>query len=131
MALDDDIRQLATGRNLGALSTILPDGQPQTHVMWVDADTTHLMVNTELGRAKLRNVERDPRVTLTIWDADDPYRYAEVRGHVDEVVGGAAAREHIDACSYRYRDAPYPPDKIRTERVILRIAPDRIVRRNI
>ena len=128
MALDDDVRQLATGRNFGALTTLFADGTPQTQVMWVDADDDHLLVNTEVHRAKFANVQRDPRVTLTIWDQDDPYRYVEVRGQVTGTVRGEAAREHIDACSQRYRGTDYAPTIV-SERVILQITPDRVNRR--
>ena len=76
MPLDPDIKQRAQGPNFAALTTLMPDGQPQTQVMWVDADDEHVLINTELGRQKQRNVERDPRVTVTIIDRDDPYSYA-------------------------------------------------------
>ncbi len=69
-------------------------------------------------------MERDPRVTVTIWDRADPYTYAEVRGRVAEIVRGAAAREHIDALSRKYRGRDYDEAKITSERVILRIVPE-------
>ncbi len=127
VTLEDDVRELATGQNFGALTTLFEDGSPQTQVMWVDADTDHLLINTEIHRAKFRNVERDPRVTLTIWDADNAYRYAEVRGRVTGIVRGPEAREHIDACSQRYFGKPYP-NEVESERAILRISPDKIHR---
>lgn len=127
MALDDDVRRLATGTNFATLTTLLPDGTPQSHVMWVDADDEHILINTEVHRAKFRNLQRDPRATLTIWERDDPYRFAEVRGHAVAFVTGPEARTHIDACSQRYFGKPYPAP-ITSERVLVRIAPDRIVR---
>ncbi len=123
MPLDPEIVELATGRNFAALTTLFADGRPQTHIMWVDADDEHILINTEVHRAKFRNVERDPRVAVTIWDADNPYRYAEVRGRVTEVVRGPEARKHIDACSQRYLGKPYP-NPVTSERAILRITPD-------
>ena len=123
MPLDPEIVELATGRNFAALTTLFADGRPQTHIMWVDADDEHILINTEVHRAKFRKVERDPRVAVTIWDADNPYRYAEVRGRVTEVVRGPEARKHIDACSQRYLGKPYP-NPVTSERAILRITPD-------
>ena len=61
---------------------------------------------------------------MTIWERDDPYTYAEVRGRVVEIVTGAEARAHIDALSRKYRGRDYDAANIRSERVILRIAPD-------
>jgi len=120
------VLELARGQNFAAITTLLPDGHPQTQVMWVDTDGDHLLVNTEVHRQKFRNVERDPRVTLMIWDREDPYRFVEVRGEVVEKVEGPEAREHIDELSHKYRGRPYQT-QIRSERVVLRIAPLRQV----
>jgi PPOX class probable F420-dependent enzyme len=87
------ILELARGQNFAALTTLLPSGHPQTQVMWVDANEQQLLVNTEVHRQKVRNVERDSRVTLMIWDKEDPYRFVEVRGEVVEKVKGPEARK--------------------------------------
>jgi PPOX class probable F420-dependent enzyme len=118
------VRELAHGANFATLTVILRSGQPMTHVMWVDADDDHVLINTEVHRAKFRAVERDPRVTVMIWKRDDPYSYAEVRGRVVDTVRGREARAHIDSLSQKYRGRPYDPANITSERVILRVAPD-------
>jgi PPOX class probable F420-dependent enzyme len=123
--LHPKVVELARGQNFAALTTLLPGGHPQTQVMWVDADDD-LLINTEVHRQKFKNVERDPRVTLTIWDREDPYRFVEVRGEVVGKVKGREAREHIDGLSHKYHGRPYGTE-IRSERVILRIAPMRQV----
>jgi PPOX class probable F420-dependent enzyme len=124
--LHPKVAELARGKNFAALTTLLPGGHPQTQVMWVDADGEHLLINTEVHRQKFKNVNRDPRVTLTIWEAEDPYRFVEVRGEVVSITRGLEAREHIDELSRKYHGRPYRT-KIRSERVILRIAPFRQV----
>ena len=120
------VLELARAQNFAALTTLLPGGHPQTQVMWVDASEQHLLINTEVHRQKFRNVERDPRVTVTIWDKEDPYRFVEVRGEVVEKVKAQEARKHIDELSQKYRGKPYQT-QIRSERVVLRIAPLRQV----
>ena len=120
------VLELARGQNFAALTTLLPGGHPQTQVMWIDANEQHLLVNTEVHRQKFRNVERDPRVTVTIWDMEDSYRFVEVRGEVVEKVKGQEAREHIDELSHKYRGKPYQP-QIKSERVVFWIAPSRQV----
>lgn len=122
--VDDDIKQLAQGKNYGTLTTLLPTGQPMTHVMWVDADDDYVLINTEIHRRKYKNIANDPRVTVTVIDADNPYHYAEVRGRVVGEVTGPAARNHIDQLAQKYTDAPYA-FAITSERVILQIVPER------
>ncbi|MBA3629603.1 MAG: PPOX class F420-dependent oxidoreductase [Actinobacteria bacterium] len=122
--LEDKVRRLARGPNFATITTLLADGGPATHVMWIDCDDEHLLVNTETGRAKFRNVQRDPRVSVVIWDRDDAYSYIEVRGRVVETVAGPEARRHIDELSEKYHGKPYA-NKIETERVILKVAPAR------
>ena len=65
MSLDPDLAALARAKNFAALTTLMSDGQPQTQIMWVHADDDALVINTEVGRQKFRNVEADPRVTVT------------------------------------------------------------------
>ena len=124
--LDPRVRGLAQAQNFATLSVILRSGRPMTHVMWVDADEDHVLINTEAHRAKFRAVERDPRVTVTVWQRDDPYTYAEVRGQVVSTVRGPEARAHIDSLSRKYRGRDYDDAAITSERVILRIAPERV-----
>jgi PPOX class probable F420-dependent enzyme len=122
--VDDEVKRLAQGRNFGSLTTLLPTGQPMTHVMWVDADDDYVLINTETHRQKYKNVANDPRVAIAIIDSESPYHYAEVRGKVVGEVTGPAARTHIDKLSEKYTGGPYD-NPITSERVILKIAPDR------
>lgn len=126
--LEDAVRAMAQGKNFAAFTTLMPGGQPQTHLMWVHADDEHILINTEVHRRKFKNVEADPRVTVAIWDAENPYSFAEVRGRVVESVRGDAALASINAMSQKYRGVDYQP-VIESERVILKIAPDRQVSR--
>jgi PPOX class probable F420-dependent enzyme len=117
--------ELASGPNYGVLTTMMPGGNLQNHYIWVGTDGERLVVNTEVHRQKFKNLERDPRVTLTIRDEQDPYRYAEARGEVVETVRGQEARDHIDELSEKYHGAPYDPNDIKSERVMLWIVPNR------
>jgi PPOX class probable F420-dependent enzyme len=117
--------ELAQGANFGVITTVLPSGKLQNHYVWVGTDGERLVVNTEVHRQKFKNVERDPNVTLTIRDEQDPYRYTEVRGEVVETVRGQEARDNIDELSQKYNGEPYPPEGIKSERVMLWIIPSR------
>jgi PPOX class probable F420-dependent enzyme len=121
--LDPVIRDFARAKNFGSISFHLPDGAIGTHVMWVDADDDHVLINTEVHRAKYKAISADPNVTVTIWGTD-PYKYVEVRGTVSGEIRGPQARAHIDALSQRYTSADYS-STIQSERVILQISPAR------
>lgn len=120
--MDKELRELAAGPNFAALTTLLPDGHPATQPMWVDVDGDHLLLNTEVHRRKFDSIQRDPRVTVMVWERDNPYRYQEFRGRVVEIVRGQAARDHIDQLAQQYFGRDYDPDQISSERVILRVA---------
>jgi PPOX class probable F420-dependent enzyme len=122
--LDQRIIDLARGVNYAVITTLLPDGTPHSNVMWVDTDGEHILMNTEIHRQKFRNIQSDPRVTVVIVQEGDPYHWAEVRGRVTEVIGGQQARDHIDDLSMKYFGRHYT-SPIRSERAILKIAPDR------
>ena len=122
--INDEIKTLVQSKNFATISTLLPSGQIQTHVVWVDCDDEHIVINTEVELRKFKNVQADPRVTVTIWDKKNPYFFAEVRGHVVGVVTGSEARANINALAQKYLGADYPDEWIHSERVILKISPD-------
>jgi PPOX class probable F420-dependent enzyme len=78
-------RDLVECPPVAALTTVVPDGCPQTSVVWCDLDGEYVRVNTMLGCAKQRNMRRDPRVTLLCYDPRQPLRYLKVRGKVVEM----------------------------------------------
>ena len=125
MTIDADLKTMAQAKNFAALTTLMPDGQPQTQLMWVHADDDHVIINTETGRQKFANITVDPRVTVTVFDATNPYRYVEARGRVVETVTGDEARAGIDELAQKFTGADYA-NPIGTERVILRIAVDKV-----
>ena len=82
IALNDEIRRLLDGRHYAVLATLNPDGGPQTSAMWVGRDGDDVLFSTMAGRRKHRNLERDPRASVSVLDSDDPENYVELRGRV-------------------------------------------------
>jgi PPOX class probable F420-dependent enzyme len=107
--------------------TMLPDGQPHSTPVWIDYDAgaDRLLVNTERERRKTRNAAEDPRVAVSVTDPDDPYRFLSVTGEVEEITT-EGARDHIDELTRRYIGEEEYPNPIESERVVLRIRPDRV-----
>lgn len=126
MDLPEDLLTLLRGKGTCYVATTMPDGSPQLTQTWVDTDGAHIVINTVEGFQKVRNVERDPRVAVTVADPDNPRRYFAARGRVvgSTTEGGA---EHIEALSQRYLGEPYAwwggRDQVR---VILRIEADKV-----
>jgi len=109
-----------------SLATLNPDGSPQVTPVWVDFDGSHVLVNTAKGRIKHRNLQRDPRVALSIFDPENPYRYVAVRGRVSEMTE-KGADEHIDRMAKKYLNKDKYPFRAPGEtRVLLRIKPDTV-----
>jgi PPOX class probable F420-dependent enzyme len=117
----------------GVLTTIMPDGSPQSSVIWVDYDGENVMVNTTLERQKGRNMRANPKVTILVIDPHDSSRWIEVRGHVGEI-SREGAEEHADKLTRRYCHNKehfygdvYPVEQKEQEtRVIVRIQPLKI-----
>jgi PPOX class probable F420-dependent enzyme len=123
--LTDEAKSLIEAKNLVHFVTLMPDGSPQVTPLWVDHDGTHVLVNTAEGRQKPRNLARDARVAMSIADAENPYRYVQIRGRVLEVTTDGAF-EHICKLSAKYTgNAEYPKREGET-RLLVRIAPEHI-----
>jgi PPOX class probable F420-dependent enzyme len=127
--LNDDDVALLTGKNFAHLAVIRPDGTPHASVTWIDAADGYILVNTAVGRVKDRYVRRDPRVSVSLHDEQDPYRWMRVDGIVEEFVTGPEADAHIDALNRRYHDGGAWTSTPEQQRVIYRIRPQRILRR--
>jgi PPOX class probable F420-dependent enzyme len=106
------------------LATLMPDGQPQVTPVWCDFDGEHVLINTAKGRQKDRNLRREPRVSLSISDPDNPYRYLEVRGRVVEITE-QGADAHIDRMAKKYMGLDTYPHRAPGEvRVLYKIKPE-------
>ena len=124
IALNEEIRRLLDGPNFGVLATLNPDGGPQTSAMWVGRDGDDVLFSTVAGRRKHRNLERDPRASVVVLDAEDPYNYVELRGRVismDEDVG----RAFDTGLSWKYDGKDPDPDRPGAVRLVLRMTVDR------
>lgn len=132
VAIPNSHRDLLVSRVYGVLSTIMPDGQPQSSLVWVDYDGTHVLVNTALGRQKCRNMRANPRVTVLMVDPTNPARWIEVRGRVAAITPQGAIA-HADQLTHRYTGKEhfygdvYAVERRQQEtRVLVKIAPIKV-----
>jgi PPOX class probable F420-dependent enzyme len=114
------------------LATVMPDGQPQCSVVWCDYDGEDVLINTAQKRQKARNMRNDPQVTVLAIDPENPYRYLEVRGTVEDMVKEGAldhinklAKQYVGASSY-YGDVAPAEQQDEETRVMCKIRPTRV-----
>ena len=126
MAFEDPVRSLLSGRNFCHVGTIRKDGAPHIVPVWVDTDGEHVVLNSAEGRAWVRNVDRDPRVTCTVLNMENPYEFVQIRGRVVERTNDGAD-EHIDKMAQKYLNQDTYPFRTESEqRVVFKIAPDHV-----
>ena len=119
MVLNDETRRLLDGPNYAVLAPINRDGGPQTSAMWAGREGDQVLFSTVAGRRKHRNLERDPRASVSVLDHEDPENYVELRGRVtiEEDVG----RVFDTGLSWKYNGRDPDPDVPGAVRLILRM----------
>ena len=127
VSIPEDTHDLFEKATFAHFATMTPTGYPHVTPVWIDydADTDHLMVNSERERRKTKNVETNPKVGVSMTDPDNPYRFLSVFGDGDEITT-EGAREHLDVMAKRYMGEDEYPNPIQSERVILRVDPARV-----
>jgi PPOX class probable F420-dependent enzyme len=106
--LDETTRPFFLARNFVHLATTLPDGAPHSVTIWATVEGDRIAFFTQPGSRKARNIARDPRVALSVADAENPYRTVAVRGRVVETIEGEPAKEIVDRISHQYIGKPFP-----------------------
>jgi len=106
------------------LATIMADGSPQVTPVWFSTDGEHILINTNVGRVKDRNMKARPRVSMAIQDPVDFYRYIMIHGIVDSYTN-EGANEHINMLALKYNGKPWTK-RAEENRIIFKIKPTRV-----
>lgn len=115
--------ELLSSKALANVATIGPDGAPQNNPVWFDWNGTHVLFSQTTGRQKYRNIKANPNVALSIVDPENPYRYLEVRGVVEQIVDDEN-NAFIDSMANKYIDQPqYPWHQPGDHRVVVQVKP--------
>ncbi|KAB8164234.1 TIGR03618 family F420-dependent PPOX class oxidoreductase [Streptomyces sp. 3MP-14] len=123
--LDATVRALLDGRNFAVVATLNPDGGPQTSVVWVGTERNAVVFSTTTTRVKARNLARDPRVSLTVYDLANPYRSVEIRGTAELLPDPGRTLPRRLSRRYLGEDPPAEPADV--ERLIVRVTARRVV----
>ncbi|MFF4319556.1 PPOX class F420-dependent oxidoreductase [Streptomyces sp. NPDC001568] len=121
---NEETRKLLDGRNFATVATLNRDGGPQTSVVWILREGDTVLFSTTAGRQKARNLARDPRISLTVFDTANPYQSVDIRGTVELIddVDKALPRELSQ--KYLGEDPPAEPEE--TLRLIVRVTPQKV-----
>ncbi|MBB5117991.1 pyridoxamine 5'-phosphate oxidase [Streptomyces eurocidicus] len=121
---NEETRKLLDGRNFATVATLNRDGGPQTSVVWIARDGDAVVFSTTAGRLKARNLARDPRISLTVYDTENPYHSVDIRGTVEliEDPEKSLPRE----LSQKYLGEDPPPESDDVPRLIVRVTPRKI-----
>lgn len=123
--IPDSLRDLLESNALAHVATIGPNGAPQSNPVWFDWDGEYVKFSQIKTRQKYHNVQRDPRVALSIVDPNNPFRYLEIRGKVERIEEDPdLAFINKMAKKYMGRDV-YPGHNPGDERVVLYVKPER------
>jgi PPOX class probable F420-dependent enzyme len=124
ISLSDATVALVDGKNYAILATINPDGSPQTSVLWIGRDGNDLLFSTVAGRVKHRNMERDPRVSVTVLDSADPENYVELRGRVSMTRDVGRALD--TRLSWKYDGRDPGEDRPGAVRIVVRMVVEKV-----
>jgi PPOX class probable F420-dependent enzyme len=125
LSFDDSVRSLLDGKNFASVATLGPDGSPQNSVVWIKREGDTVLFSSVDGRQKVRNLRRDPRVSVSVYDLANPYTSVEIRGAA-EILPDEAKRLPYEL-SHKYLGIDPPAEKDDETRVIIRIVPRKIV----
>ena len=129
-SIPDDAVHLLEGQHLAHIATLKADGSPQVTPVWIGHEGDMVTFNTAKGRLKEKNLKRDPRVAISIVDAENPYVPLVIQGNVVEITD-EGADDDINALAKRYLDEDvYPFRQPGEERVIVRIEPEKVAYQN-
>lgn len=123
--LTEQAKELLDGKNFACVATIMPDGSPQVTPVWVDREEDIVVINATETRQKYRNLKRDPRVALCVFDITNPYSKVLIRGKVIEFTS-KEAEEGIDNLSMKYHGRKYDYHRADQPRVIMKIQPEHV-----
>ncbi|MBV8221589.1 MAG: PPOX class F420-dependent oxidoreductase [Solirubrobacterales bacterium] len=122
---DSEVRKLLSERNHGVISTLNPDGSVLSTIAWVSGENGTIALNSAKGRRWPANLERDPRVTVLVYEEGNPYNYVEIRGKAKATTEGAD--EHIDALAKKYLgEDKYPFRRPGEQRIKFVIEPEHV-----
>jgi PPOX class probable F420-dependent enzyme len=124
--IPDELIDLVQRPLFASLGTIRPDNTVQVSPMWFDYEDGTLRFTHTTKRAKFRNLQLNPAMSLMIFDPDDPNRYVELRGRLIEAIPDPTGAYYVHL-GRRYGDPDTEPPANKADRVILVMSIEHVV----
>lgn len=125
MVFNEAVRRILDGKNFATIATIGPDGAPQASVVWVKREGNTVLFSTTTGRQKARNLISDPRISVSLFDIENPYMSVEIRGTAELVVDEGKKLPY--ELSHKYLGEDPPPSEPEEVRFIVRVTPQKVI----
>jgi PPOX class probable F420-dependent enzyme len=124
IVFNEETRKLLDGRNFATVATLNRDGGPQTSVVWIAREEDAVLFSTTAGRQKARNLARDPRVSLTVLDIENPYQSVDIRGSAELIEDPEKTLPRMLSQKYLGEDPPAESEEVL--RLIVRVTPQKV-----
>jgi PPOX class probable F420-dependent enzyme len=124
VTFNEATRRLLDGRNFATVATLNPDGAPHASVVWAAREGDTVLFSITTGRQKARNLARDPRVSVAVFETENPYNSVEIRGAAELVEDkGKTLPKQL---SRKYLGTDPPPESDDVVRLIVRVIPEKV-----
>jgi PPOX class probable F420-dependent enzyme len=124
VTFDDATRRLLDGKNFATVATLNPDGGPHSSVVWFIRDGDAILFSTISTRKKARNLARDPRISVTVFELENPYNSVEIRGSAELLDDPEKALPM--RLSHRYLGIDPPAESDEQTRLIVRVTAQKV-----
>lgn len=130
--MSEKLQDALDSRVFVTVATLQPDGSPHQSVVWVGRDSDDLFFVTGIDKLKVRNLRRDPRLSVTVNPPDEPYGYAVISGTAR--FESAGSRKRMDELAVKYTGKTYAehhPESYAAlpELVTVHVTPEKIAAR--
>lgn len=125
VSFNGETRRLLDGRNFATVATLNSDGGPQSSVVWVIREGDTVLFSTTTRRQKARNLARDPRVSILVFETENPYNSVEIRGTAQLIEDTGKTLPNVLSNKYLGKNVPPEPDDV--IRLIVRVIPEKVI----
>ena len=124
VTFDELTKALLDGVNFPVVATVSPDGAPHSSVVWAQRDSDTVLFATARHQAKGCNLTNNPRISISLFNRDNPYQSVQIRGTTEFL--DTDPERLINELAVKYTGEGQPPNNDGVDRVVVRVTPDKV-----